>query len=175
MRMLFGLLMLTVVPATHCHATPDRKPLFSLTLSALTPSVESGSQVHLKVVMKNLSDHDLNYSLCYSNGLDRAYEYDVRDSHGKALAILTRKHSEIGPTFKVWPAHLVKPGETDSSGGVISTFYDMTQPGEYTVQVSRAVSDNPKDGVVRSNKITVTIIRPLVSSTQTQHYLIELI
>jgi hypothetical protein len=162
MRLLFGLLMLTVVPAALCQATSDKQPAFSLTLSSLTPSVESGSQVDVTVVMKNLSGHDLNYSLCYSNGLDRAYTYEVRDSSGKELEILTKKHPEIGQTFNSYPPHVVKPGETDSSGGVISTFYDMTRPGMYTIQVSRAISENPKDGVVKSNKITITVNAPLV-------------
>jgi hypothetical protein len=33
-------------------------------------------------------------------------------------------------------------------------------PGVYTIQVSRVVSDNPADGVVKSNKIMVTVTPP---------------
>jgi hypothetical protein len=159
MRLLFGLLMLTVVPAAHGQATSGQLSPFTLSLSVLTSNVESGSQVELVIVMKNISNHDLHYSLSYSNGLDRAYQYDVRDSSGRAVELLTKKHPEIGEPFHIWPQHVVRPGETDSSGGAISNFYDMTKPGEYTIQVSRLLSDNPKDGVVKSNKITVNIFR----------------
>jgi hypothetical protein len=39
----------------------------------------------------------------------------------------------------------------------ISGLYDLSQPGQYKIQVSRAISDNPKAGVVKSNTITVTV------------------
>ena len=159
MRILFGLLLLTVVaPVARCQATSAGQPPFSLTLSALTPNIESGSDVHIKIVMKNLSNHDLDCTPNYANGLDRAYEYDVRDSSGKALESWTKKHPEIGQTFNPMIARFLKPGETVDTGEVISTTFDMTQPGQYTVQVSRKVSDNPKDGVVKSNKVTITIL-----------------
>ncbi len=72
MRLLSGLFILAVASAALSQATPGKQPPFSLTLKA-TPSVESGSQVELTIVMKNLSNHDLNCLLCFSNGLDRAY------------------------------------------------------------------------------------------------------
>ena len=157
-RILFGLLLLAVAaPVTYCQAAPTHQPAFSLTLTAVTPSVQSGSDVHIKISMKNLSNHDLDCTRGYSNGLDRVYEYDVRDSSGKTMEILTKKHPEIGQTFSPGPECALKPGESIDSGGVISTFYDMTQAGEYTIQVSRRVSNNPKDGVVKSNKITIAI------------------
>ena len=157
MRKLFGLLLFVVAPCAWCQGAPAHQPPFSLTLTALTPIVESGSAVHVKIVMKNLSNHDLDCTPKYINGLDRAYEFEVRHSSGKPLEDLTKKHPEIGQTFSPMPERFLKPGETTDSGEVVSEFYDMTQPGEYTVQVSRRVSENPKDGVVKSNKITVIV------------------
>jgi len=34
---------------------------------------------------------------------------------------------------------------------------DFSRPGQYTIQVSRPVSENPKDGVVKSNEIHVSV------------------
>jgi hypothetical protein len=45
----------------------------------------------------------------------------------------------------------------DITGDFISRLYDLSQPGDYTIQLSRAVSDDPKNGVVKSNVITVTV------------------
>jgi len=56
----------------------------------------------------------------------------------------------------------VKPGKTETSGITITLLHDMTQPGTYTIQGSRRISDEPNDGVVHSNKITVTAVGPLV-------------
>lgn len=138
---------------------------FSLTLSALTPRVEPGSLVAVKIVMKNLSNHDLEYGVGYCNGLDRNYDYDVRDSTGKRLEFSAAKHPELF-TCHGWPPHIVKPGETDTSGGAVSNFYDLSKPGEYVIQVSRKISDRPKDGIVESNKVTISVVMPLAPKTQ---------
>jgi hypothetical protein len=45
----------------------------------------------------------------------------------------------------------------DITGDDISLLYDLSQPGAYTVQLSRTLSDDPKDGVVKSNAITVKV------------------
>jgi hypothetical protein len=39
----------------------------------------------------------------------------------------------------------------------VSRLHDMSRPGQYVIQVSRYVSDNLKDGVLKSNIITVTV------------------
>lgn len=157
MRILLSLLLLATAPVARYQATTTKQAPFSLTLIALTPRVESGTDVHIKIVMKNLSIHDLDSTPNYSNGLDKAYEYEVQDSTGKTVENWTKKHPEIAQTFSPMPPRSLKPGESSDTSEVISAFYDMTQAGEYTIQVSRRVSNNPKDGVVKSNKITIAI------------------
>jgi hypothetical protein len=39
----------------------------------------------------------------------------------------------------------------------ISPRYDPSQPGEYVIQLSRPISDDPKNGVVKSDKLTITV------------------
>jgi hypothetical protein len=47
----------------------------------------------------------------------------------------------------------------DITGDFVSRLFDLGKLSQYTVQLSRAVSDDPKDGVVKSNTITVTVIQ----------------
>jgi hypothetical protein len=50
------------------------------------------------------------------------------------------------------------PGESmDIPGHFISRLYHLIRPGEYTIQLSRAVNDDPKNGFVKSNKITLAV------------------
>jgi len=67
-----------------------------------------------------------------------------------------------------WPC-VIKPGETSTSGGLISILYDFHRPGKYTIQVSRPVwgddqrpqtegmtERNPPE--IKSNTIIVTVL-----------------
>lgn len=159
MRMVLGLLLLVVAPVGWSQKRVSSQEPFSLSLTVLTPDVESGAPVLIKVLITNMSKHDVDCSKGYSNGLDRTYTYEVKDPGGKPLEMLTKKHPEIGATFSPGPECLLKPGETSSSEGSIGNFYDMTGPGEYSIRVSRRISDDPKDGVIYSNKATVTIVK----------------
>jgi hypothetical protein len=157
MRTLSVLILLCAGTTTWCQTTTAHAP-FSITISTESAEVKAGSGVHLKIQMTNTSDHDVNCSGSPSNGLDRAYRYDVRDEDGKPAAKIARKHPEIGESFSFWPCS-IKPGQTASAaGGLITVLYDLTRPGRYTIQVSRPISDqDPKSGVVYSNKIIVTV------------------
>jgi hypothetical protein len=50
------------------------------------------------------------------------------------------------------------PGESAGSSVTLTKLYDLGRPGVYTIQIWQPVSDNPTDGVVKSNIITVTVI-----------------
>lgn len=154
MRIYFALLLLSTTSV--CWGQVNQPP-FSIKISVENPEVKVGSEIHIKIQLKNESNHDVDCSGAPSNGLDRAYQYEVLDDSAKMANKVLRSHPEVGETFSVW-ACSVKPGETaNAAGGIISRLYDMRRPGRYTIQVSRAISDNPKDGVVKSNKITVTV------------------
>ncbi len=144
-----------------CQTQSAKEP-FSLTLSVLTPSVEAGQRIELKIVMKNLTNHELEYQHEIRNYQDRSNNYDVWDASGKKLEPIKKKYPQIGDTAEPVPPHIVKPGETETSGITITLLYDMTQPGTYTIQASRKISDEANDGVVHSNKITVSVAGPLV-------------
>ena len=56
-----------------------------------------------------------------------------------------------------WIRRTLKPGESADSVTGVSPEYDMSRPGQNVIQLSRPISDNPDDGVVKSNKVTITV------------------
>jgi hypothetical protein len=89
-----------------------------------------------------------------------AHRYEVRTCQGKSAQKRAISHPEIGSTGHGWPDQVVKPGESmDVSGDHISGLYDLSRPGEYTIQLLRAISDDPKRGFVKSNTTTVTVTK----------------
>jgi hypothetical protein len=91
----------------------------------------------------------------YFQGTDASYQAEVRDGKGNLA-----KREESGPGGPVsghWQRHTLKPGESADSLTKVSGEYDMSRSGQYVIQLSRPISANPDDGVVKSNKITVTV------------------
>jgi hypothetical protein len=138
------------------------KPPFSITISTETPTVKAGAEVSIKVRITNASNHDINASSAYyrgvDGGMDASYDEEVRDSKGN---LAKRKQSsepesEVPLTGSI-RLRTLKPGESADAVTGVSQQYDMSRPGQYGIQLSRRISDNPKDGVVKSNKITVTV------------------
>ena len=54
----------------------------------------------------------------------------------------------------------LKPGESVSNITNVARWPDFSKPGEYVIQVSRHVNDDEKQGVVKSNTITITVLAP---------------
>ncbi len=125
-------------------------------------SVKAGKEVFIKVHLTNTSRRKLalGYDKDSRTGVDFSHEYDVRDKNGNPAQKRAISHPEIGSTGHGWPARILKPHESmDITGDYISRLYDLSQLDAYTIQLSRAVSGDPKDGVVKSNTITVTVTR----------------
>jgi hypothetical protein len=160
-----GALCLAAIPIV---AQTARQP-FSASISIEPPasqidpesySVKAGSEVFVRVHLTNISRRKLamGYDGDSRTGICFEHQYEVRDHNGKPAQKRPISHPEIGATSHGWPARILKPGESmDINGDYISRLYDLSQPGEYTIQLSRAASDNPKDGVVKSNTITVMV------------------
>ena len=159
MRISFVLLLLAGIPTMTSHATPqNHQAPFSIAISTDTPVVKAGSDVWIKIQKTNLSTHDIDCTAAPSNatGVDRKYQYDVRDSNQKPLAKIAISHPEL-ESGSIWPCTL-KPGQsTPGSANRISGLYDLSHPGNYQIHVSQDVSNNPKAGVVTSNTITLTV------------------
>jgi hypothetical protein len=125
-------------------------------------AVQAASDVFIKVHLTNISHHNLSlgYDKDSRTNVDFMHRYEVRDSHGNPARKRKIDHPEIGSTFHGWPARTLKPGaSTDITGDDITRLFDLSQLKQYTVQLSRAVSDYPNDGMVKSNTITVAVFQ----------------
>jgi len=167
-------LMLVATVAATCLYSPaqDASQPFSLRLGVegmllhgSQPTegshvVKTGSDIYLRVVKTNTSQHSLSCErdADYVTNLDRAYKYDVRYVSGNPVG----KHVINGEAFTVGAFQGIgctfKPGESSTSGGnVITRLYDLSQPGDYTIQVSQPVSSDPNADVVKSNTLEITV------------------
>lgn len=169
MRIMLSWLLSGFCIAWVAAAAQTAKQPFIANISAESPAVrtgpdsyivKAGSEVFVMVHITNVSKRNLalGYDSDSRTGVSFAHQYEVRDSDGNVAQKRTISHPEIGSTGHGWPARVLKPGESmDIGGDHISRLYDLSRPGEYAIQLLRAVNDNPKDGFVKSNTITVTV------------------
>ncbi len=158
MRILICALLFGAMLSSELASAQSPSPPFSITLSAEKPVVKAGSDVFIQIQMTNTSNHSIDCTRVASNGLDKAYEYELRDKSGAAISAIPRKHPEIGEPFSAWPC-VLKPGEsTTKDDALISKLFDLSRPGKYVVQVSRLIAgDHKEQGMVKSNSITITV------------------
>jgi hypothetical protein len=131
---------------------------FTIRIEAGKPEVKSGSEVWIKVHLINTGDRDLDMSGGFSDstGLDPNYHFDVRDDRGKLIPRRVYPHPELDTGKPV--NRTVKPQQSFTEDQRVSALYDMRRPGKYIIKVSRRASDNPKDGRIESNALTITIV-----------------
>ena len=159
MRILLGLLSFVICGTVALSGEQAAKQPFTITISTEKPVVKVNSDVSIKVHVTNTSNHELNTSANISSltGVDPNNLYDVRDSMGNPVQRRVYKHSELATGSAIFGS--VKPGESITIVDDINRLFDMSKPGKYLVQVSRRrIPDNEKGGVVKSNKLVVTMI-----------------
>jgi hypothetical protein len=156
MRLLTFALLAPVALASVLIAQEKVNQPFSITVSALKPSYKAGSAVELKVVMTNTSDHVIDAGAVYERTINTNYEYDVQDSMGERAPLKENKVSDRRTVM----TRTLKPGESVSDITNVARWVDFSKPGEYVIQVSRHIDDDEKQGVIKSNTITITIVEP---------------
>lgn len=151
MRFFSGLLsflvLVQVVSAAQVAAP------FSITIENHIGDLRIGSMLEITVRLKNTSDSDLKTFSAWMNGTDVAYKYEIRDPSGKLV-----DEKKLGPPHGHLSSFVLKPGEEITANIPLTTKYDFTQPGQYTIQVSRGVEGGPGAGEARSNEMTVTVL-----------------
>ena len=149
------LLIAAMCEATAVGMSGTAQKAFSITIGTEKAAVKTGSQVWVKIQLTNTSNREVDCSAAYVDGVDARYQYDVRGVGGNPVRKIVKQHPElVSGSIQLCT---LKRGESTDGGNDISTLFDMSQPGEYVIQLSRPVSSNPKDGVVKSNKIVVTV------------------
>ena len=152
-----ALLIIGGIVAASCAGFGQTgKGLYTLTLSTDQPTVIAGSQVIIKITQTNTSDHAIGCASADSNGFQIAFRHEVLDEDGKSVKI-PGEHHEFRDFSWRGPCNLA-PGESTSRDSRITALYDLRKPGKYTVQVSSQASADEKDGEVKSNTITITVL-----------------
>jgi hypothetical protein len=143
------------------------EPKFSLTIKTAQGAVKVGSDVVVETEMKNISAEDIFYSALSVKGPEpgpSGFMWEILDSEGKPLPFteyglkINRPEPELGPGGYVLPAGktvfgLLGPGKAVVEKRALSKEYDLSKPGEYSIQALR--SDGKTD--VKSNIVTLTV------------------
>ena len=149
-------LLIAAVLAVPFQFSAAKTP-FTLAISSEAQSVKAGAAVEIKLSLTNRSARDIDASANISDltGVDPNFILDVRDPAGNLVSKRAYEHSELATGHAILN-RVIKPGNTLEEKADIARLYDMSRPGAYEVQASRRASENEKDGVVKSNRITVT-------------------
>jgi hypothetical protein len=151
---------ITVLPAAEQPQTKPGKPTFSLTLSAPKTEVALGAKIFIEIRQTNISEENIDCSAQADSGVDYNFKFYVRDQHGIEAAKVVLEHPElVAPSYQ---GCTLPPGESKTSGALISHVYQFGEPGEYTIQVSRLDEGNPGRFFVKSNNITITVLPEVV-------------
>lgn len=159
MRTLFILLMATSlsVPKLGAQSSSPKQP-FTIVLTSEQPSVKVGVGVWVNVNLTNTSNKEIDTSANINSltQIDPNFVFDVRDAAGNPVPKKVYKHPELA-SGKLIMGRFIKPKESLVEQQEVSRLYEMSSPGRYVIQVSRPVSKNPNDDIVKSNKLTITV------------------
>ena len=142
---------------------PSTRPSISVTISTPSAVVKLGSELAIKMVITNKSDHEM--LLGKPAGKPGQGEFlnliEVRDEHGNAVG-KTKYYRQIrgeefvdgGISVSV-SSFRVKPGESVEEEVLVNKLYNIDKAGKYTIQVQH---DDPETkALVKSNTITVIV------------------
>lgn len=168
-RMQFPLFLVGVVgvigAVASAQVSPTQKPAVSLTINTTQQTITPGTVLNVKATLVNNSNQNL--SLWWGNGEGVPYSVEVRRIQDQKLAPetrpgLVRNHrialSDLTPQEldRSGASFTLKPGESSSEEFNVSTYYDLTAPGAYTVQLITPQIPEIK-GEFKSNVITINV------------------
>jgi hypothetical protein len=134
-------------------ASAQERPPFKLTIAGDLSPFKAGSQVFIRITQTNTSDHSVGCNAQIASSSDLSFFYDIKDSSGHRL--LPRPNADMVPGSV--NLCTLAPGKSTSGEYFISWLYNLSQPGKYTIEVLRRFVENGKEGIVRSNRITITV------------------
>jgi hypothetical protein len=161
--LLFGVALTASSQSGVNQDTTNVKPPFTLTISAHLTNVslentsdqtrKLSSPIVLRLRKTNTSDHDI------PKWTELGFQYEVRDGSGNPVETMkTTQYLSGGEDIIVGEKGLA-PGESKIVTKSL-TGYKLDRPGTYTIQVSEHIPDDPASDVVKSNRITVTVVEP---------------
>ncbi|HXN48126.1 MAG TPA: hypothetical protein VN893_15870 [Bryobacteraceae bacterium] len=153
--------LLTVLAASLSLAQPSQKaappPSFSLAAS-VADLVRAPSELLLDIAMTSISDRGVPLGVAFGPPPWKTFLLDVRDSAGKPVSETPFLRQERLPATSGGPAVTLGPGATSHTVLVLNSLYDLSQPGEYTVQVGRL--DEASGTTVKSSPVVLRVPPP---------------
>jgi len=153
-----GMMLLIASGAAPSAGQSLAKQPFTIVISTENLNLKVGSPVTIKLELTNTSQQSLDASANISDqtGFDPNFNIDVRDPNGHPAAKKVLKHPELAGGH-AHPDWALAPGATLTEHFNLDRAYDFSQPGQYVIQMSRAIPKALGTGVVTSNKITITV------------------
>jgi hypothetical protein len=158
-RKVIVLACLLVATVVSVRAAGDGPQPFTIAIKVTNGALRVGDEVRIHVTLENVSSKQIMIRRTPSPAqAEEHYAVRVRYADGKDVprteyGTAADSRQFAGSKIKV----RLMPGETMEEDTVLSKQFNLSSPGEYTVQLSRPVSDDLKDGIVKSNKLTVSI------------------
>jgi hypothetical protein len=135
--------------------SPENHEPFSIRITA-PASVKLGDMIWVRATLTNISEHTISGSTVRAGGIDLAFDYDIREATGRPVERPGKQN--LGKHIQSVLTRTLNPGESVEEDTLISRAFDMRVAGRYEVQLSRRVSDDPKSGIVKSNKVIIEVI-----------------
>ena len=133
------------------------KPPFELSLSGeTTASLSSGVWVRVRWTNTSSKALDSSANILDATNVDPNFHFELRGKYGRPVPTKVYKfpetsgHAEFGT---------LEPGDSISHDVNLLRLFELKQPGEYTVQVSRSIPEALGAGIVKSNTITITVTK----------------
>lgn len=141
-------IMVTVVQLPQ-----GEQPAIDLYINIPNNVVKAGSPITLYLVVTNTSDHLIQYD----PSLDRLH-IELLNHQGGLVPPTERGQKTLayrGYENKAFSYQIKPDGSVRGAEIPLNTIYDLSRPGEYTIQVSRF--DDTSKTWVKSNTITLTV------------------
>ena len=148
------LLAMAGISAGRCQSPNEPA---NLAIAAEHPTVKAGSDIWIKIEMKNTSKHPIDCTVASSNGIDLRFRFQVWGPNGNPLPKKPRKHPELAGGGSFMLCTLGPGRSTTPEENLLNSIFDMSQPGTYTVQLSRMI-DTPSGRMhTKSNKLEIEV------------------
>ncbi|MGA7860108.1 MAG: hypothetical protein WCA11_19380 [Terracidiphilus sp.] len=127
---------------------PIQTPSMTITLSLEKTHFLAGEKPHATVHMKNISDHEVDFST--SSALFRVH-IEGKDGGPTETEWQRHRHGDFrpgdGPELMDGPviSRPIEPGATDYQTYDLTMFYDLSVPGKYIVSIEIYDPSGPQD------------------------------
>jgi hypothetical protein len=139
--------------ATSLGQAAENAPAL-MTISAEHLTFAAGAIVELHIELKNISDHEINFSRMFVDGREGCLNYRARAEDGTEPKPIPLPELLDGHRI----AETLQPGQSEVFPSIVGQWYDLSAPGKYTISASRVIGDHGKDVVVKSNEVTITVV-----------------